>query len=165
MKPVLGFAASMLLAVSILLPMASRPEPSHECAVSSAYFEAVEENTSTLLKSLAMLNTAGSPLRDVDVAGLYYTLMVSSRAYHEDQRSELPDCAHRYNQSLIDTFAATQDALVFRLALEADSSSNRHGARLSQALDRSNQKGGVLGELRGSVKLQPEFVETSLGRK
>lgn len=93
---------------------------SSSCVVSANYAEAVHENRMTLIKLLARIYADQSPLDDPGIARIYYTMLASTRHYHEDIHATLPDCARELNAVLIGSISATQDVLALMLAQHAD---------------------------------------------
>ena len=108
------------------------------CNVPESFAEALDENTYSLIRVLAFANSASSPLDEDGLTGTYYAMLVSTRAYHEDQQSRLPNCAQTSNAAITQTIIATQDVLALQMAGELTPGSARAQTRLEQARERLN---------------------------
>lgn len=89
------------------------------CVVSANYVEAANENRRTLIWLLARVYADQSPLDDPEITRIHYMMLASTRYYHEDIHTTLPDCARELNVVLIGSIAATQDVLALVLAQRA----------------------------------------------
>jgi hypothetical protein len=111
----------LLCLLLVLLPGVVQAQ-TDTCAVPDNYIEALDENTSSLLRVNVLLNTGGGSLTDIDAASVHYRQLISMRHYHEDQRAELPDCAQPLNNAAIAAVTAAQDVfgLLFLQGVDVD---------------------------------------------
>lgn len=129
----------------------------NECAVSANYIEAVEENTSAVLRINILLNSGGGPLNNIDTARVNYKQLISMRNYHEDQRELLPECAQATNTALIDTIVTAQDlfGVLFLQGLDAENF-QLYDNDLRQAAAALRQNFAVLNEESNATVLVPD---------
>lgn len=123
------------------------------CQVTANYQESLEENGGTLLKLLALINSEPSLLDENETFGSYYTMLASTRRYHEDINSDLPPCARPLNQAYIKTISATQDVLAFKLALNVMPEIQRAETRWQLAKEHLNDRWELLSDANQSTNL------------
>lgn len=131
-----------------------QPAQPDACRVSAHYAEALNENTTTLLKLLAIANGHAARLTTVENFGSYFAMLASTRHYHEAQHAELPACAQPLNLSLLRTIGATQDVMALQLALTQTPAAPRAEARLAWSIAHLNAQWAHLARLEGETALQ-----------
>jgi len=128
------FGVVIILAViSTGLLIAQPDEELQICSLPSHQEEAFNENLFMLVKTLSFIHSERTPLENPRTLGLYHSLMISMRGYHEDQRGQIPECAQGLNEAYVQTITATQDVLGLMMAEKLNPNVKRYQSRLEAA--------------------------------
>ncbi len=143
---------AFVISLGISVPALAGPTR-QSCAISEIQQESFDENSLMLVKVLGLVNTPGSAIDDPRTAGIYQSLLMSTRHYHEEMREDLPSCAQALNTAMIDVIAASQDVVGLKLAQDANPDQVRYEQRIRQATSRLNDVWADFFEISNSINL------------